>query len=103
MCAEAIIFDFTAINRGRKLTIGDFWSELNPFSNLLVFDTNVESVKRQTPWKLRQVPISKGAGEKKEKKSRREERWTKSTQERVQRNKAEAAGQVGRKDKEPSC
>ncbi|XP_054804872.1 ethylene-responsive transcription factor RAP2-3-like isoform X2 [Prosopis cineraria] len=85
MCGGAIISDFIAVKRGRKLTAGDFWSELDPFSDLLGFDINAGSAKNQTPRKLPQVPISKG--EKKEKKSvSAEKAGGKSTGQRARKN-----------------
>ncbi|KAE8725847.1 NAC domain protein [Hibiscus syriacus] len=35
MCGGAIISDFIAVKRGRKLTARDLWSELETFSDLL--------------------------------------------------------------------
>ncbi|KAJ4844969.1 hypothetical protein Tsubulata_011701 [Turnera subulata] len=35
MCGGAIISDFVAVKRGRKLTAEDLWSELDPYSDLL--------------------------------------------------------------------
>ncbi|TYI07036.1 hypothetical protein ES332_A10G199800v1 [Gossypium tomentosum] len=38
MCGGAIISDFIAVKRGRKLTAEDLWSELDTFSDLLGLD-----------------------------------------------------------------
>ncbi|KAG8480889.1 hypothetical protein CXB51_025590 [Gossypium anomalum] len=38
MCGGAIISDFIAVKRGRKLTAEDLWSELDAFSDLLGLD-----------------------------------------------------------------
>ncbi|GMI80125.1 RELATED TO AP2 3, ethylene-responsive element binding protein, ETHYLENE RESPONSE FACTOR 72 [Hibiscus trionum] len=38
MCGGAIISDFIAVKRGRKLTAQDLWSELDTFSDLLGLD-----------------------------------------------------------------
>ncbi|XP_011010669.1 PREDICTED: ethylene-responsive transcription factor RAP2-3-like [Populus euphratica] len=38
MCGGAIISDFVAVKRGRRLTVEDLWSELDPFSEFLRFD-----------------------------------------------------------------
>lgn len=60
MCGGAIISDFIAVKRGRKLTAGDLWSELDPFSDLLGFDSSAASSKPQPPQKVPQVTVSKG-------------------------------------------
>ncbi|KAK8489406.1 hypothetical protein V6N13_022933 [Hibiscus sabdariffa] len=39
MCGGAIISDFIAVKRGRKLTARDLWSELDTFSDLLGLDS----------------------------------------------------------------
>ncbi|XP_028751626.1 ethylene-responsive transcription factor RAP2-3 [Neltuma alba] len=88
MCGGAIISDFIAVKRGRKLTAGDLWSELDPFSDLLGFDAHAGSAKNHPPQKLPQVPFNKGACEKKEKKSVKAEKagGKKSTGQRTRKN-----------------
>ncbi|KAI9122796.1 hypothetical protein K1719_005685 [Acacia pycnantha] len=88
MCGGAIISDFISVKRGRNLTAGDLWSELDPFSDLLGFDTTASSAKSQPPQKLPQVPINKGACEKEEKKSVSAGKagGTKSTGQRARKN-----------------
>ncbi|XP_020238523.1 ethylene-responsive transcription factor ERF098 [Cajanus cajan] len=47
MCGGAIISDFIGVKRGRNLAAQDLWSELDPFADLLAFDTATS--KRQPP------------------------------------------------------
>ncbi|KAK7329488.1 hypothetical protein VNO77_23658 [Canavalia gladiata] len=64
MCGGAIISDFIGVKRGRKLAAQDFWSELDPFSDLLGFDTSKDQPT------LPPIPHKKEvACDKKEKKS----------------------------------
>ncbi|KAK7303750.1 hypothetical protein RJT34_14664 [Clitoria ternatea] len=39
MCGGAIISDFIGVKRGRNVAVQDLWSELDPLSDLLGFDT----------------------------------------------------------------
>ncbi|XXG79210.1 hypothetical protein AAC387_Pa09g0329 [Persea americana] len=40
MCGGAIISDFIAVKRGRKLTPQELWSEFDAFADLLLLDSN---------------------------------------------------------------
>lgn len=42
MCGGAIISDFIGVKRGRNLAAHELWSELDPFSDLLGFDTKAQ-------------------------------------------------------------
>lgn len=59
MCGGAIISDFVSVKRGRDLTAGDLWSELDPFSDLFGFDAKDASNKSQPTQNIRQVPVNK--------------------------------------------
>ncbi|EOY06588.1 Ethylene-responsive element binding protein, putative [Theobroma cacao] len=48
MCGGAIISDFIAVKRGRKLTAEDFWSEIDTFSDLLGLDYNGKDAFNQS-------------------------------------------------------
>ncbi|KAF7837790.1 Ethylene-responsive transcription factor RAP2-3 [Senna tora] len=65
MCGGAIISDFIGVRRGRKLTAADLWSELDPLSDLLGFDTNSSSSRptAQFHQNLPQFPTNKGIAE----------------------------------------
>ncbi|KAG9459423.1 hypothetical protein H6P81_003931 [Aristolochia fimbriata] len=49
MCGGAIISDFIAVKRGRKLTPEDLWSEFDTFSDLLLAESSDESSNKRAP------------------------------------------------------
>ena len=55
MCGGAIISDFIGVKRGRNLAAQELWSELDPFSDLLGFDTTTTTTTNQPP-----LPDKKG-------------------------------------------
>ena len=66
MCGGAIISDFIGVKRGRNLAAQELWSELDPFSDLLGFDTTTTTTTNQPPLPDKKVVSS---CEKKKKKS----------------------------------
>nr|ACM79120.1 ethylene-responsive factor 2 [Halimodendron halodendron] len=49
MCGGAIISDFIGVKGGRKVAPQDFWSELDPYSDLLGFDVTTATSKQSPP------------------------------------------------------
>uniref|UniRef100_A0A5B7B6A1 AP2/ERF domain-containing protein n=1 Tax=Davidia involucrata TaxID=16924 RepID=A0A5B7B6A1_DAVIN len=69
MCGGAIISDFIAIKRGRKLTTQGLWSELDTFSDLLGLDYSVDHSSQLSDNKVTRKPkqLNKGTSEKAQK------------------------------------
>ncbi|TKY72563.1 Ethylene-responsive transcription factor RAP2-3 [Spatholobus suberectus] len=83
MCGGAIISDFIGVKRGRKLAAKELWSELDPFSDLLGFDTTTAATSKHQPpppkipekkaceKKRKSVGAEKGNGGKKSERARK--------------------------------
>ncbi|XXG79209.1 hypothetical protein AAC387_Pa09g0329 [Persea americana] len=74
MCGGAIISDFIAVKRGRKLTPQELWSEFDAFADLLLLDSN-NSAPTGKDGKATETPVEKltnvNSGEKKKGKGRK--------------------------------
>ncbi|RDY06669.1 Ethylene-responsive transcription factor RAP2-3, partial [Mucuna pruriens] len=59
MCGGAIISGFIGVNHGRNLAAQELWSELDPFSDLLPFDTAVTAATSKYQPPLPKIPDKK--------------------------------------------
>uniref|UniRef100_A0A5B7B7U3 AP2/ERF domain-containing protein n=1 Tax=Davidia involucrata TaxID=16924 RepID=A0A5B7B7U3_DAVIN len=70
MCGGAIISDFVPVERGRKLTTQDLWSELDTISDLLGFDySDLSSDQSDNRVTRKPKQLNNGASEKKTQKA----------------------------------